>query len=106
MPGRAFTLILAFATALAQAATCYGVNGVEFPNQIICPGSSACCGEGATCMGNRLCHNPSDEQDEFVRGPCAEDPYDESKCAAICAYSTVLFLGKSLGSVWLTGWCW
>ena len=94
MAVRALTLILAFATALAQAATCYSFNGDAYPNQVVCPGSSACCNEKATCMGNRLCHNSGHDQDLFVRGTCAEYPYDESKCAAICAYSTILAPGE------------
>ncbi|KAF5980290.1 hypothetical protein FBULB1_5273 [Fusarium bulbicola] len=49
-------------------------------------GSSACCGEGATCMPNRLCKNEGQGENEFVRGPCAVAPYDKKKCAAICLY--------------------
>ncbi|KAF5644387.1 hypothetical protein F25303_5985 [Fusarium sp. NRRL 25303] len=49
-------------------------------------GSSACCGEGATCMPNRLCKNKGQGENEFVRGPCAVAPYDKRKCAAICLY--------------------
>ena len=94
MAGKAVTLLLAFAAALSQAAICYGVNGVEYSRQVICPGSSACCGEAATCMDNRLCHNAGDDQNTFVRGTCAENPYDKNKCAKICVYSAGLLSSR------------
>jgi len=109
MTGRALCFFLTFAsiftTAVRTATTCYGVNGLAYADQVICPGSRACCGVNATCLDNRLCHNPGDPQDTFVRGPCADDHYDESKCASICVYSMdlpfaiLVFLGARRG--WL-----
>lgn len=82
-----FLLILLALTALSESTTCYAVNGIEEPDQVVCPGSKACCSEDSTCLDNRLCHNPGDDQDLFVRGPCAEDPYDDEECAQVCVYS-------------------
>lgn len=73
-------------TALSESTTCFTVNGKIQSDQVVCPGSRACCGADSTCLGNRLCHNPGDDQNLFVRGPCAEDPYDEEKCARVCVY--------------------
>ncbi|KAJ3547227.1 hypothetical protein NM208_g1625 [Fusarium decemcellulare] len=70
----------------AQQGVCWGVDGKQWINNKQCPGSSACCGEGATCMPNRLCKNKGQGENEFVRGPCAVAPYDKKKCAAICIY--------------------
>ncbi|POR36818.1 Uncharacterized protein TPAR_02987 [Tolypocladium paradoxum] len=68
---------------------CYGHNRLAYHNNSRCPGSNACCGVGATCLSNRLCHNPSDGPGTFVRGPCAVNPYDSGTCAQICLYDEV-----------------
>lgn len=69
------------------AVTCFGVNGLAYADNVICPGSNACCGSTATCLPNRLCHNQGDNNDTFVRGPCAITPYTVDSCAEICVYS-------------------
>ncbi|KAF5564263.1 hypothetical protein FNAPI_2256 [Fusarium napiforme] len=71
---------------MAQEGVCWGVDGKQWTNNKQCPGSSACCGEGATYMPNRLCKNKGQGENEFVRGPYAVAPYDKKKCAAICLY--------------------
>lgn len=65
---------------------CYGYNGASYVNNTKCPGSNACCGYEATCVSNRLCHNPGDAEGTYVRGPCANDVWD-STCAQVCLYS-------------------
>lgn len=65
---------------------CYGYNGGSYVNNTKCPGSNACCGYEATCVSNRLCHNPGDPVGTYVRGPCANDVWD-STCAQVCLYS-------------------
>jgi hypothetical protein len=77
--------------AMAQEGVCWGVDGKQWTNNKQCPGSSACCGEGASCMPNRLCKNKGQGEDEFVRGPCAVAPYDKKKCAAICLYGSLFY---------------
>lgn len=71
---------------VAQQDVCWGVDGKQWTGNKRCPNSSACCGENATCMPNRLCRNKGQDENQFVRGPCAVAPYDEKKCAAICVY--------------------
>jgi len=59
-------------------------------NQTKCPNSNACCGPRATCLSNRLCHNAGDDENTFVRGPCAvksENGNWDPQCAQICLYS-------------------
>lgn len=94
--------ILFAASAISSAQevgiTCYGVSGFAYFNNTKCPGSNACCGVGATCLSNRLCHNPGDGPDTFVRGPCATNPYDRNTCAEICLYSKYLCPGLSSSS--------
>lgn len=69
----------------ADQITCFYYDGVAAENNTLCPGSNACCGYQATCLSNRLCHNPSDSEGTYVRGPCAIDGWDSS-CAQICLY--------------------
>ncbi|EFX00850.1 hypothetical protein CMQ_1931 [Grosmannia clavigera kw1407] len=65
---------------------CYGYNGLAYTNNSLCPNSNTCCGVEATCLSNRLCHNPSDSAGTFVRGPCAIQGWD-SECAQLCLYN-------------------
>ncbi|RFU32878.1 hypothetical protein B7463_g3474, partial [Scytalidium lignicola] len=81
------TLFHSFLIYNVNAVTCFGVNGLPYTDNIICPGSNACCGSSATCMSNRLCHNPGTNNDTFIRGPCAVQPYDSNTCGAICVYN-------------------
>lgn len=37
-------------------------------------------------MQNGLCKNRGQDENEFVRGPCAIAPYDAEKCASVCIY--------------------
>ncbi|KAK1756617.1 hypothetical protein QBC47DRAFT_270200, partial [Echria macrotheca] len=74
------------ANAQTVGIVCYGVGGQSYVNNTRCPGSNACCGVGATCLSNRLCHLPGDAPEVWVRGPCAVTPFDES-CAQICYYN-------------------
>ncbi len=66
--------------------TCFAFDGDGYDNNTICPGSNSCCGYEATCLSNKLCHNPGDGPDVFVRGPCALETWD-STCPQICLYS-------------------
>ncbi|KAF1351837.1 hypothetical protein BDV97DRAFT_367664 [Delphinella strobiligena] len=78
---------LTISQASTDNTTCYGYDSkMNETNNFVCPGSLACCGEAATCMSNRLCHNPGEAAGEYVRGPCAVTPYDPSVCGAICLY--------------------
>lgn len=83
----ALAFIVAVASADGKTTTCYGYNGEPFENNTVCPGSNACCGAQATCLSNRLCHNPNDGPNTFVRGPCSVESYDSGTCAQICLYS-------------------
>lgn len=65
---------------------CYGFNGLSYVNNTKCPGSNACCGYQATCVSNRLCHNPGDAEGTYVRGPCANNVWD-STCAQVCMFN-------------------
>lgn len=65
---------------------CYGYGGASYVNNTKCPGSNACCGYEATCLSNRLCHNPGDAEGTYVRGPCANNAWDET-CAQVCLFS-------------------
>lgn len=86
-------LVAIFPTAVGaqgtELRTCYYFDGHTNPNNTKCPNSNTCCGPKATCLSNRLCHNPNDPEDLWVRGPCAIDPskggWDED-CAQICLY--------------------
>ncbi|KAK4188572.1 hypothetical protein QBC35DRAFT_382313 [Podospora australis] len=69
-----------------HAITCFGVSGLAYEDNTLCPGSNACCGREATCLSNRLCHNPNDPEDTWVRGPCAIKGWDDS-CGQICLYN-------------------
>lgn len=77
----AFTL-----TSRVVALNCFGMNGLSYPDNKICPGTNACCNVIATCLPNKLCHNPGDPESRFVRGPCAVKGWDDS-CAQMCLYS-------------------
>ncbi|KAI7775315.1 hypothetical protein LA080_007032 [Diaporthe eres] len=68
---------------------CYGYDGASYVNNTKCPGSNACCGYEATCVSNRLCHNPGDAEGTYVRGPCANDVWD-STCAQFPTDETLL----------------
>ncbi|ELQ33136.1 hypothetical protein OOU_Y34scaffold00997g2 [Pyricularia oryzae Y34] len=52
--------------AASQGISCFGVNGLLYPEQKKCPGSNACCGVGAICLPNRLCKNPNDNEGLFT----------------------------------------
>ena len=84
-----FVLVLTILSTFLQcciATTCYGYDGTAATDNQVCPGSNACCGDTATCLSNRLCHNEGDSNGTFVRGPCAVQPYDPNTCAEICLY--------------------
>ena len=66
---------------------CYRWDGAVSPNNTRCPNSNACCGPKATCLSNRLCANPEDAPNLWVRGSCAVKGWDGA-CAQICKYST------------------
>lgn len=86
---------------------CYGYNGLSYVNNTKCPGSNACCGYQATCISNRLCHNPGDPEGTYVRGPCANDLWD-STCAQVCLFNETEALGGFLPRVSQCGdgsWC-
>ncbi|KAK3396223.1 hypothetical protein B0T20DRAFT_358230 [Sordaria brevicollis] len=87
--GRALALAaLCCLTAIrgVNSETCYGYDGQAFVGNTKCPGSDACCGTKHVCVSNRLCHDPGDKPDVYIRGPCASKPYDSEKCAQICLY--------------------
>ncbi|KAK4235054.1 hypothetical protein C8A03DRAFT_18147 [Achaetomium macrosporum] len=65
---------------------CYRWDGAVSPNNTKCPNSNACCGPKATCLSNRLCANPGDSPNVWVRGPCAVKGWDDG-CAQICKYT-------------------
>ena len=82
-----FILLLSLSTVSVNAQiTCYGIGGQSYTDNTLCPGSNACCGRKATCLSNRLCHNPNDPVGLWVRGPCAIKGWDDS-CGQICLYS-------------------
>ncbi|KAK3302740.1 uncharacterized protein B0T15DRAFT_313890 [Chaetomium strumarium] len=64
---------------------CYRWDGAVSPNNTKCPNSNACCGPKATCLSNRLCANPGDSPNLWIRGPCAVKGWDDG-CAQICKY--------------------
>ncbi|KAK3995921.1 hypothetical protein QBC44DRAFT_3937 [Cladorrhinum sp. PSN332] len=71
-----------------NAETCFRLDGRVMVNNRKCPGSNACCGETATCLSNRLCHNDGDPPDLWVRGPCFINGWDGgTDCAQICLYN-------------------
>ncbi|KAK3357909.1 hypothetical protein B0T25DRAFT_451277 [Lasiosphaeria hispida] len=78
------------ADAQTTGIVCFGLSGGAYTNNSRCPGSNACCGVGATCLSNRLCHNPNDGPELWVRGPCAVSPWDDS-CGQICLYNETEF---------------
>lgn len=82
-------LVFSLFVSTAKAETCWGVDGRKMINNRVCPGSNACCGETATCLSNRLCHNDGDPPDLWIRGPCFTKGWGEGStdCAQICAYS-------------------
>jgi len=82
-----------------SAVTCYGVNGLGYQDNIICPGSNACCNRLEGCQPNRLCHNEGQNNSTFVRGPCALKPYNSASCAEICLYSMFVLATKNLWKV-------
>lgn len=86
---------------------CYGYNGLSYVNNTKCPGSNACCGYQATCVSNRLCHNPGDAEGTYVRGPCANNIWD-STCAQVCLFNETEALAGFLPRVSQCGdgsWC-
>lgn len=86
---------------------CYGYNGLSYVNNTKCPGSNACCGYQATCVSNRLCHNPGDAEGTYVRGPCANNIWD-STCAQVCLFNETEILSGFLPRVSQCGdgsWC-
>ncbi|KAK3368333.1 hypothetical protein B0H63DRAFT_565046 [Podospora didyma] len=78
-------VVLPVSVAQTEQITCYGLNGDPYYNNTQCPGSKSCCGHKATCLSNRLCHNPGDPPNLWVRGPCMLDGWD-SMCGQICLY--------------------
>ena len=66
---------------------CYRWDVAVSPNNTRCPNSNACCGPKATCLSNRLCANPGDAPNIWVRGSCAVRGWDGA-CAQVCKYST------------------
>ncbi|KAH8814887.1 hypothetical protein F5884DRAFT_154763 [Xylogone sp. PMI_703] len=82
-----FLLIHSLLVFNANAVTCFGMNGFPYTNNLICPGSNACCRSDATCLPNRLCHYPGTPNDTFVRGACSLKKYDTNTCATICLYN-------------------
>ncbi|KAI0126118.1 hypothetical protein BJ170DRAFT_633849 [Xylariales sp. AK1849] len=91
-------LLVIFAIlALAQAAdsniTCYGVNGLPYPDQVQCPGSNACCSADVpdACLSNRLCRSPKVPDGVLIRGPCTSQEYDFETCAQVCVYNETAY---------------
>src|ERR1700712_3280621 len=66
--------------------TCYGVNGLAYPNQFQCSNSHMCCGAGTgtLCLDNRLCQQTDGT---LIRGPCSDQDYNVAECAQVCVYS-------------------
>lgn len=79
---------LAVSAQDSQLIDCYRFDGVVTPNNTKCPNSNACCGPKANCLSNRLCANPGDPPNRWVRGPCAVKGGWDDGCAQICKYST------------------
>ena len=95
-------LIALLIPSLVQAVQpCYYYDGDQTPNNTVCSGSLACCGDTATCTQNRLCHNPGDPPSVFVRGPCADKTWDSSLCPQICLYGEFAFR-EAVGRLALT----
>lgn len=82
----ALLLFFAYPATVDAQITCYGFAGQAYTDNTLCPGSNACCGRKATCLSNRLCHNPNDPEGLWVRGPCAIREWDDS-CGQICLYN-------------------
>ncbi|KAK4163869.1 hypothetical protein QBC43DRAFT_318848 [Cladorrhinum sp. PSN259] len=81
-------ILLLVSIPAVNAETCYRLDGQVMVNNRRCPGSNACCGEAATCLSNRLCHNDGDPPDLFVRGPCYMNGWNgNTDCAQICLYN-------------------
>ncbi|KAK4457122.1 hypothetical protein QBC42DRAFT_350718 [Cladorrhinum samala] len=82
-------LLLSVFVPAAKAETCWGFDGRQMVNNRVCPGSKSCCGESATCLSNRLCHNDGDPANLWIRGPCFTKGWNETsaECPQICAYS-------------------
>ncbi|CAP68201.1 uncharacterized protein PODANS_7_4750 [Podospora anserina S mat+] len=74
----ALLLFFAYPATVDAQITCYGFAGQAYTDNTLCPGSNACCGRKATCLSNRLCHNPNDPEGLWVRGPCAIREWDDS----------------------------
>ncbi|KAK4180183.1 hypothetical protein QBC36DRAFT_320601 [Triangularia setosa] len=79
-------LLIAYPATVDAQITCYGFAGQAYTDNTLCPGSNSCCGRRATCLSNRLCHNPNDPEGLWVRGPCAIRGWDDS-CGQICLYN-------------------
>ncbi|KAK4202129.1 hypothetical protein QBC40DRAFT_277011 [Triangularia verruculosa] len=79
-------LLVVYPATVGAQITCYGFAGQSYTDNTLCPGSNSCCGRRATCLSNRLCHNPNDPEDLWVRGPCAIRGWDDS-CGQICLYN-------------------
>ncbi|KAK0667901.1 hypothetical protein QBC41DRAFT_277892 [Cercophora samala] len=82
----ALLLLVVYPTTADAQITCYGFAGQAYTDNTLCPGSNSCCGRKATCLSNRLCHNPNDPEGLWVRGPCAIRGWDDS-CGQICLYN-------------------
>ncbi|KAK4667773.1 uncharacterized protein QC764_704750 [Podospora pseudoanserina] len=82
----ALLLFVTYPATVDAQITCYGFAGQAYTDNTLCPGSNACCGRKATCLSNRLCHNPNDPEGLWVRGPCAIREWDDS-CGQICLYN-------------------
>ncbi|KAK0747301.1 hypothetical protein B0T21DRAFT_354052 [Apiosordaria backusii] len=79
-------LLVAYPAVVDAQITCYGFAGQAYTDNTLCPGSNSCCGRKATCLSNRLCHNPNDPEGLWVRGPCAIRGWDDN-CGQICLYN-------------------
>ncbi|OBT95821.1 hypothetical protein VE01_06065 [Pseudogymnoascus verrucosus] len=90
-PALASALLLAI-LPLASAVTvrtCWGYDGKNWENNVLCPGSQACCGVNGMCLPNKLCNSKKDGTGEIIRGPCATQPYDPVECGEICLYDEI-----------------
>ncbi|KAL1843515.1 hypothetical protein VTJ49DRAFT_1108 [Mycothermus thermophilus] len=64
---------------------CYYFDGRISPNNTRCPDSNTCCPPNRECLSNRLCRDPADGENNWIRGPCAVKGWDGA-CAQICLY--------------------
>ncbi|OBT79371.1 hypothetical protein VF21_01891 [Pseudogymnoascus sp. 05NY08] len=91
-PALASALLLALipiASAATAVRTCWGYDGKDWANNVLCPGSQACCGVNGICLPNKLCNSKKDGTGEIIRGPCAAQPYDAAECGEICLYDEI-----------------